>query len=193
MLDKLSRFCTCLFRLTTSSLNQFLRLLLLTKCWENPRNPRAKYTPVQYLWSWGDGWNVLPLFFPLYLGHAICDVQQPEILEANWITCACQNTAQHSVYTCHRNVIYIIKPIEASVHRQALISFPSRHGFPNEHDSKEGSSAEQESFATFYSTTFLFHSPQTLKQQRVQHTQTPKIAVHIWFNLKAFWDRILTL
>lgn len=135
----------------------------------------------------------MPLFFPVYLGHAIRDVQQPEILEANWITCACQDTVQHSVYTCHRNVICIIKPIEASVHGQALISFLSRHGLPNEHDSKESCLAEQESFSTFYSTTLLFQSPQTRKQQKIQHTQIPKTADFIWFNFKAFWDNILTL
>lgn len=84
----------------------------------------------------------MPLFSPLYLGHARRDVHQPEILEANWITCACQDTVQHSVYTCHRNVIYIIKPIETSVHEQALISFLSRHVLPNEHESKESSLAE---------------------------------------------------
>lgn len=65
-------------------------------------------------------------FFSLCLGHVICDAQQPEILEANCIICACQDTVQCSVYTCHINLIYIIKAIEASVHGQALISFLSR-------------------------------------------------------------------
>lgn len=69
----------------------------------------------------------LSLFFSLYLGHAICDTQQYEILEANWVTCASQDTIQCSVYTCQINLIDVIKPIEASVHGQALISFLSRH------------------------------------------------------------------
>lgn len=133
----------------------------------------------------------MPSFFPLYLGHAILDVQLPEILEANWITFACQDRVQHSVYTCHRNVIYIIKPIEASVHRQALISFLSRHGFPNEHDSKERSWQSRKALVLFIQLLYYFTLQKT-QTAEVQHTQTPKIAVHLWFNFKAVWDDILT-
>lgn len=47
----------------------------------------------------------------------------------------------------------------------------------------------QKSFSIFYSTTLLFHCLQTLKQK---NTQKPKVAIHIQFSFKAFWDNILT-